>query len=59
MCQWRGEVGPSGTDVMILKIFLPKKLQKIGIFDSKTKLNYAKFDHNIGFCEKRLFFHRK
>jgi hypothetical protein len=39
----RGE--PPGTDVMILKIFSPKKFaKKIGVFDSKKScVNYAKF----------------
>jgi hypothetical protein len=33
----------SGTDVMIFKIFSPKKSAKIGVFDSKTTvLNPAK-----------------
>jgi hypothetical protein len=42
---------------MIFKIFLPKIL---AFFLLKTKLNFAqKFDHNIGFREKRQFFLRK
>jgi hypothetical protein len=28
----------------------------MGILDSKQKLNYAKVDHNVSFCEKRHFF---
>jgi hypothetical protein len=33
-----------GTDVMILKIFSPKKIaKKLAVFLTKTKLNYAKF----------------
>jgi hypothetical protein len=42
--------GGSGTGVMIFKnIFAVKNFEKIGVFDSKTKLNYAIFYHNIGF----------
>jgi hypothetical protein len=36
-----GNCGP-GTDVMILKIFSPKKFAKKMAFLLKTKLNYAK-----------------
>jgi hypothetical protein len=33
-----------GTDVMILKIFSPKKIaKKLAFFDSKQSLKYAKF----------------
>jgi hypothetical protein len=38
---------------------LPKKLAKNGVFLLKTKLNYAKLDHNIGFLKKRQFFRQK
>jgi hypothetical protein len=38
--------GGSGTDVMILKIFLTKNLAKKIAFLTRNK---AKFDHNIGF----------
>jgi hypothetical protein len=36
---------------MIFKIFSPKNLAKTCRFRLKTKLNYAKIDHNIGFWE--------
>jgi hypothetical protein len=38
-----------GTDVMILKIFSPKNLEKIGVFDSQQSEIVQNFDHNIGF----------
>jgi hypothetical protein len=31
----------------------------MGVFDSKQSKILKKFDHNIGFCEKRQFFRRK
>jgi hypothetical protein len=37
------------TDVMILKIFSPKKIAKILAFLTKNKGIMQKFDHNIGF----------
>jgi hypothetical protein len=46
----------AGTDVMILKIFLPKNSAKNWRFWLKPKLNYAKNYHNIGFWEKTPFF---
>jgi hypothetical protein len=46
----------SGTDVMILKIFLPKHL---AFFVPTTASLFKKCDHNIGFQEKRQFFRRK
>jgi hypothetical protein len=39
----------AGTNVMIFYIFSPKISAKNWRFLLKTKLNYAKFDHNIGF----------
>jgi hypothetical protein len=44
---------------MIFKIFSPKKLRKIGVFDSKQSYIMHIFYHNIGFWEKRQFFRRK
>jgi hypothetical protein len=38
-----------GTDVMIFKIFSPKNLSKNRRFFLKTKPNFEKNDHNIGF----------
>jgi hypothetical protein len=38
-----------GTDVMIIKIFSPKKLAKNGVFDSKQSQILKKNYHNIGF----------
>jgi hypothetical protein len=50
----------SGTDVMIYKIFSPKYLAKIfALFYSNYSLFFQKFDHNIDFGGKKLFFHRK
>jgi hypothetical protein len=44
-----GERGP-GTDVMILKIFSPKKIAKKLAFLTNNKAKLCKnFDHNIGF----------
>jgi hypothetical protein len=43
-----------GTDIMIFKIFLPKKLAEK--FWLKTKQNLQNFDHNIVFLEQRQFF---
>jgi hypothetical protein len=41
---------------MILKIFSPKKLAETLAFLLKILLVYEKYDHNIGFQEKRHFF---
>jgi hypothetical protein len=43
-----GDTEP-GTDVMIFKIFSPKNLAKKWRFLMKTKPNFEKIDHNIGF----------
>jgi hypothetical protein len=49
-----------GTDVMIFKIFLSKNLAKILAFFAQITASFCKkFDHNIGFWEKRQFFCRK
>jgi hypothetical protein len=49
-----------GTDAMIFEIFSPKKLAKKLAFltQNKAKL-WKKFEHNIGFWEKRHFVRRK
>jgi hypothetical protein len=40
----------TGTDVMILKIFLPKNLAKILAFLTQNKASFCKnCDHKIGF----------
>jgi hypothetical protein len=44
----------AGTDVMIFKIFSPKNLAKIGVFDSKQKI-MQKFYHNIVFEKNAIF----
>jgi hypothetical protein len=41
---------------MILKIFLPKKLAFIA---QTTASFFQKFNYNVGFLEKRQFFHPK
>jgi hypothetical protein len=39
-----------GTDIMIFKIFLPKKLRKKLAFFTRNKARLCKkFDHNLGF----------
>jgi hypothetical protein len=43
----------------LFKYFRRKIRRKNWHFWLKTKLNYANFDHNIGFWEKRQFFRRK
>jgi hypothetical protein len=48
-----------GTDVMILKIFLPKNSAKKLAFLTQNKLHMQKFYHNIVFLEKRHIFRRK
>jgi hypothetical protein len=40
---------------MILKIFLPKIWQKIGVFDSKQSKLMQKYYHNIGLWENAIF----
>jgi hypothetical protein len=42
-----------------LNIFAKKSAKKIGIFFSKQSKIILKFDHNIGFWEKRRFFRQK
>jgi hypothetical protein len=50
----------SGTDVMILKIFSPKNWAKNWRILLKLDLVFLrKFDHNIGFREKRKLFLQK
>jgi hypothetical protein len=51
---------PSGTDVMILKIFSPKKIgEKIGVFAQTTASFCKNFHHNIVFKRKTAFFSAK
>jgi hypothetical protein len=38
-----------GTDVMIFKIFSPKKLRKLAFLTRKKAKLCKNFDHNIGF----------
>jgi hypothetical protein len=47
---FRGPGEVPGTDVMILKIFSPKNLEKklAFVYRLETKLNFEKIDHNIG-----------
>jgi hypothetical protein len=44
---------------MILKIFSTKKSAKNWRFGLKTKPNFEKIDHNIGFLRKSHFLRRK
>jgi hypothetical protein len=48
-----------GPMLRFLKYFRRNILQKYWRFWLKTKLNYEKIDHNIGFREKRQFFSPK
>jgi hypothetical protein len=48
-----------GPMLWFFKYFCRKIRRKNWRFWLKTKLNYEKIDHNIGFWEKRQFFRRK
>jgi hypothetical protein len=50
------EQGDQGPMLSFLKYFCRKFQRKNWRFWLKTKLNYAKFDHNIGFWENANFF---
>jgi hypothetical protein len=56
---WQRFIPQPATYVMIFKYFRRKNRRKNWRFWLKTKLNFEKIDHNIGFWEKRQFFRRK
>jgi hypothetical protein len=53
LCETLAELGPM---LWFFKYFRQKIQRKNCHFWLKTKLNYAKFYHNIGFLRKTLFF---
>jgi hypothetical protein len=50
---------PGADDMIFLNVFAKKVGEKSALFAQTTASFFAKFDHNIGFLEKRQIFRRK